>query len=230
MLGLVAKFGKGLFKHWKAAGTVSFLGYAIGSGKGVGKAAGEVFDFVFNPGDSNGNLAEKTSRTMVDTVFGDGTMDHLKTNAKESLEKAKTAGGEVVDKSREAASDAGHAMSQGVGDGGFVSDLFGGMMNSVRHLFGGGGLGGLNIASALMLPLAWFLFGKFGWIGKTGGLATMMYALSNLFIRQQPSVEQAVAVGQGRGQVQPSVDARENFERMSREQSDGQEYNVRSAR
>ena len=119
----------------------------------------------------------------------------------------------------------------GGGDGeshglfGGIAKLFSGLTGGISSLLGGGG--GFNIGAALMLPLAWFAFGKFGWIGKVGALAMLMYGLSNLFSHetQERQLQPEVAAGGGR----KATPAERAYEEMNRQESAGVDdmYNTR---
>ena len=228
-MGITKGILKWMAKHPFASTVTGFGLYGVSSGKGIGKTAIDFFDFVFNPSDSEGSVMERTVRTVVDGTTGDGNLDAL-------VQKA----GHVTDDLGHTAKEAGASVRQikenvsgEWSPGNLIGNMFGGLMNGVKGLFGGGG-GGLNLGSALLLPLAWFMFGKFGWLGKVGGVGMLMYALSHLFTGREPAVQ--VSQGQVESRVSDGgralVAPKERFDELSQagQGADGQEYNVRSSR
>lgn len=217
---------------WGAIPGIAIAGQVTGKG-GIGVVM-DVADFALlpkeeKPGES---VAHKAGRSIVDGLFGNGTLRTIDDSVDEAIDKAKQTAGDVQQATGEIRQSVSGSISGVSNAGNSIGDIFGGLMNNVKGIFGGGGTG-LNIGSALMLPLAWFLFGKFGWMGKIGAGAMMMYALSNLLSNREPSLQAAPVMRESldAGGGRKILSAGENFENLHKQMSsDGQDYNVRAVR
>lgn len=213
-------------KNWKWLLGAGVVGHAYANDQSVIKSTADGAAAALNIRKEEGEtLIGATVRSFVDAGTTEGTTDRV-------LEKFKGTAQEVGD-SVSQVSDATREMASKGSDGlfGGISNLFSGLTGGISSLFGGGG-SGLNLGAAAMLPLAWFTFGKFGWIGKVGALAMLMYGLSNLFNRQEPAVQQAHTNGYGGGDRQLPT-AKDNYDNLVRAderqgQVADQDFNVRA--
>ena len=209
-------------RNWKWLLAGGVVAHAHVSGQNVLESGGDLAMASMNMkrGEGETRLGAVT-RNVVDAATEPGTTDRILDGVKSSGREARQSVSDLSDASRD--------LVGGIGGGGgilgTVTGLFKGLTSGISGLLGGGS--GLNLGAALMLPLAWFAFGKFGWIGKVAALSMLMYGLSNLFNRhQEPAVGPVLSEGGGRALPTAS----ENFDAIVRQQEsgDGEQYNVRS--
>lgn len=140
-------------------------------------------------------------RTVADVLVGEGAVD-------KGMEMA----GEAAEKVEQAVDRAGEAL-QGVKEGvSTMNQTWGGIGTFLGNLTGGNGLdmfgnffsnlGKGNVSGLGMLGLvasAWLVFGRFGWLGKIGGLLLgMMLIGNNSRIEQKQPAGQTPQEEQGR--------------------------------
>ena len=215
-------------KNWKLLLGGGIVAHAHANDQNVLKSSADLASAMLNIRQQEGEtLVGATTREVVDTFTEEGTTDHLLDKLKSTGQKAGQAASDLSSASRSLASGVADGVS-GAGSSllGTLTGMFKGLTGGISGLLGGGG-SGLNIGAALMLPLAWFAFGKFGWIGKVAALSMLMYGVSNLFKQPEASVRQVRSGGDGRDVISPS----EQFDAIVRQQESaggGEQYNVRA--
>lgn len=221
-----------VLKHWRAIGVGTVLGQAYVQDKNVLEVMADDAMAIANvkrdPGETRLHaIAEAGGDTLMDRGF----TEKVEKKVEGMIDDASGAVSEMADSTRGAARNLADGVGgEGGGLFGGISSFFSNITSGISSLLSGGG-SGINLGAAMMLPLAWFTFGKFGWLGKVASLAMVMYGLSNMFGNEQkPAVQQVRSDGQqdqGGRKVQTSSEAYENMSRQDQmQESEG--YNVRS--
>ena len=149
------------------------------------------------------SVASQLGRTVVDNTMGDGEYDKTVNDVKGWFSGSGGSDGEVAEQS-----------AGGVGQGksllgGLMSGITGGLKNMMSGLFGGvtNMFSNKSLPLVMLLPALWLMFGRFGWMGKIGGLLLGAFAASSLLDNgQHQQVSRQVAVRQGGGTAQERYD------------------------
>ena len=235
-MGAKANLGKAVLNHWKLIGGVTLWGHAELNDQSVlDSAADGMFAMLNIKQREDETRLGAITRTVVDTATKPGTTDDMINKISRKADEVFDSVSQIAGTTRQLASqgesgmkDFFSGMSGGLGGG--LSNLFSSLTSGISSLFGGGS-SGLNFGALAMLPLAWFTFGKFGWLGKVGALAMLMYGVSNLFNRQQPAVQQVRSDGYSDGNR--NLRAGDAYDKLEKEQErqaagNGEDYNVRA--
>lgn len=222
MLGTVAKLA---LKNWKVLAGITVVGHAHLTDQNAIKSTVDLGGKLLNIKKEEGEtMIAAGGREVFDTFFGKGNFKKTVNNVEDVVQDMTDAGHQIVNTTRQ--------MTSGGGIMDFISKMFSGLTNGVSNFLGGES-SGLNFGALAMLPLAWFAFGKFGWLGKVGAMAMLMYGLSNMFkTQEQPRQLTAQPVrssGEGRSLPTP----RENYDAIERQEaarsvSDEEQYTVRA--
>ncbi len=220
-----ANVAKSVLKHWKLIGGATLFGHAELNDQSVlDSAADGMFAMLNIKQREDETRLGALTRTVVDTVTKPGTTDDMINKISRKADEVSDSVSQIAGTTRQLASQGESGMKD------FSSDLFSSLTSGISSLFGGGS-SGLNFGALAMLPLAWFTFGKFGWLGKVGALAMLMYGVSNLFNRQQPAVQQVRSDGYSDGNR--NLRAGDAYDKLEKEQEsqaagNGEDYNVRA--
>ena len=141
----------------------------------------------------NESVATQIARDVVDGVTTEGEFDNTVSDVKNFISGDNGVSSEGT---------AGNSKSV---LGGLFSGLTNGLKNMMSGLFGGvtSFLGNKGLPLVMLLPAMWLMFGRFGWVGKMGGLLLGAFAASSLLgnSQQQQVARQAVPrVGGGTAQ------------------------------
>lgn len=223
---MVGTIVKGALRNWKWLAVGGVLAHAKANDQSVIKSTVDLSTGLLNIQKKDGETtAGAVLRDGIDSVTNEGTTD-------KALDRLKGTARDMGD----AAHDMAGATRQLTSGGGImdsISKIFSSLTSGISNFLGGGS-SGLNFGALAMLPLAWFTFGKFGWLGKVGALAMLMYGLSNMFKTQEQPRQMAVQPVRSSGEGRELPSAKDNYDALEREQqrqSQGQEddmYNVRA--
>mgnify|MGYP002623951851 CR=1 FL=1 len=213
-----------VLKYWKSIAAVTVIGQAQATDRNVLEVAIDDAMAIANVKKQDGETtAGAVARSVVDTVTSKGTTD-------KALERLRGTGRDMSEAAHNMA-EGSRSLVSGTGDGmmGGISNLFSDLTSGISNFLGGGS-SGLNFGALAMLPLAWFTFGKFGWIGKIGAFAMLMYGLSNMFRPKEQT--QAAALPARAKDDGRQLTPRERYDALEKEQQkqDSQDdaYNVRA--
>ena len=201
----------GLVKaHPKATLALGTGAYLVGGSRIAGTNAidfsGRTVKGVLNFNDEE-SVATQVGRTAVDFAMGDGEYDKTVKDVKgfvNGFGQGSAAEGQ----------DAGGGKSV---IGNLLSGITGGLKNMMSGLFGGvtSFLGNKGLPLVMLLPAMWLMFGRFGWVGKMGGLLLGAFAASSLLGNsQQQQVARQAAPRMGGGTAQERFN-----EEMKRQQA-----------
>lgn len=212
-------------KNWKPLAGVTVVGHAHLNDQSVIKSTVDLGGKLLNIQKlEDETMIAAGGREVVDAFTKKGTFDKTVNKAEEVVQDMTDAGHQIVNTTRQ--------MTSGGGLMDFISNMFSGLTNGASNFLGGGS-SGLNFGALAMLPLAWFAFGKFGWLGKVGALAMLMYGLSNMFKTQEQPRQVAVQPVRSTGEGRELPSAKESYDAIERQEaarsaSDEEQYTVRA--
>lgn len=231
LAGGILKYGSKALKHWKWLAGGAVVAHAQATDQNALKSSLDLASTMLNIRKQEGETyIGATTREVVDTITEEGTTDNFLDKLTGTLTKAKK---DVGESTTQIAETTHELTTKATNTGGEMLDT---ATNACKKLTDGisgllDGGSGLNMSAALMLPLAWFVFSRMGWVGKVTSMMLVMYGLTNLF-KQPQAAAQTVQQDRGDGYRNKELpSASQQFEMIADQLEAGENeemYNVRA--